>query len=131
MTLLSMFCKLYKNVLHICDITSNTIRIMYTGHDACYYSVDDGHVFGIAGLSDYVYPIICIKASPMNLSTSYYIMAHEIAHLYGILHHERISETPCIMDQGTISWFTGTSGTYFCRNCISSLRAQQTKDWTS
>lgn len=109
----------------IVGIPDNTIRFTFTGYDICLYSGGGPCVDTTAGaLSDYNYPIIASQNPPYSIIT----MAHEIAHLYGIVHHERISEDQkCIMDLGNQNEFNVSDAKWWCDNCLAQLKNNRNK----
>ena len=108
----------------IVGIPENTIRFTYTGHNGCYSNGTTCGKNSVGAIADYHHPIICSKNDPGNVFT----IAHEIAHLYGIVHHERISEEQkCIMDYGNQDYFKETNAKWWCDNCMELLKANRNK----
>ena len=108
----------------IVDIPNNTIRVAYTGHVACFYSANGAnHGTNTIGLSDYTYPIIAMRESQQNEIRSILVLAHELTHSYGIIHHERVDGSPCIMDDERYSGIDqNDSSTYWCQSCITKIK---------
>lgn len=114
----------------ISSIPNNTIRVTYTGHIVCCYNEYDGsHDYTTKGLADYNYPIICIRDAQVNNELrSNLVLAHELSHIYGIVHHDPIQGSPCIMDTSHYNGmnFENTDD-YWCSSCKNTIIANKDK----
>ena len=112
----------------IVDMPSNTIRVAYTGHVICYVSNDFIHSSEIVGLADFTYPIIALRRTQDNRKRSILVLAHELTHLYGVTHHQKISGTICIMDEERYTYNDPDDySTYWCQNCINQIKENADK----
>jgi len=106
----------------ITNIPDNTIRVAYTGHVACFYSSGE-HETNVVGLSDYDYPIISMRESQSDRKRSILVLAHELTHSYGIVHHENVTGTTCIMDSKRYTYNDPDDySTYWCPTCINTIK---------
>lgn len=112
----------------IVGLPSNTIRVSQTGHQACYYSYANTHT-KMGGVSSGDYPVICIGNDPTNYFTSPSSLAHEIAHIFGLGHHEPGADITCIMITGIDrpTFDADKIDTYFCEDCIAQIVNAKTK----
>ena len=112
----------------IVEIPPNTIRVAQTGHQACYYSYADTHT-KMGGVSSGDYPVVCIGNDPTNSRKSPSTLAHEIAHIFGVNHHDIEEDVKCIMVTGLNRDFFKADDidTYFCDECIAQIISQKNK----
>lgn len=110
------------------NLPENTARIAYTGHHACV--INGGHNYNAEGLSNYDYPIICMRypVSPTN-TRFVYLMAHEISHFYGLGHHNNGSH--CIMDDQRTVIDIYDPSTFWCDDCIEAINSNKSKFYTN
>ena len=112
----------------VVNLPENTVRITYTGHHACI--IDGNHSYYAEGLSNYDYPIICMRYPVSSTDTRFvYLMAHEISHFYGIGHHN--NGVACIMDTGNHSIDYMNPNTFWCDDCIAAINNNKSKFYTS
>ncbi len=120
----------------ITNIPENTIRISFTGYIFCFYdSLHCTHSYNaLAGLSSYSHPTIIINQK-IDVDPRHFILviAHEIAHLYGVQYHHEVdpSAESCIMMKGRyfygeINPLTNYSQ-YFCTSCESCIASNRYK----
>ena len=79
------------------------------------------------GLSDYRYPIIAI-IKDQSKQNNILVLAHELTHLYGVTHHQKISGTICIIDEERYTYNDPDDySTYWCQNCINKIKENADK----
>ena len=110
----------------IVNIPENTIKVTYTGHVSCYYSVSNGHNYNTIGLSDYDYPIVAMRLNQTDTDRNILVLAHELSHTYGVVHHAPVAGDPCIMDYNRYqNNFANDPSTFWCENCIATISANK------
>ena len=105
----------------IVDLPTDTIRVTFSGSVLCNYCEHDdtSHNLSTAGLSNFDFPIIAMCPFNVTDETITLILAHELSHTYGAIHHAT-SDTPCIMDIDGIPQsidYTNVAE-YWCDDCI-------------
>ena len=103
------------------DLPTDTIRVTFSGSVLCNYCEHDdtSHNLSTAGLSNFDFPIIAMCPFNVTDETITLILAHELSHTYGAIHHAT-SDTPCIMDIDGIPQsidYTNVAE-YWCDDCI-------------
>ena len=115
----------------IVDIPEHTIRVAFTGHRVCQWDSElssCNQETNTTGLSDYNSPVTCIKLDNFSERTIVYLLAHEITHMFGVVHHDSLDGQKCIMGENRWKNFDLTNiSSYWCNSCINAISSNLNK----